>query len=138
MQCYPYLDDLALLCAGRLQRLDHQPGALVVLNVGADFANDLRLAVAVEVVVLNLCIAPPNVRRSDPRYGKTNPSSTSLINGHRLYSTTPLKCSPYAHGFLRGFPSHRYSCNALGNYGITCQDDASECDRRPVLECRNT
>ena len=45
---------LLLLLAGALQRLHHQPGALVVLDVGADLANDLGVAVAVQVVVLDL------------------------------------------------------------------------------------
>lgn len=48
------LEDLALLGGGKLQGLVDQPGALVVLDVGADLANVLGQAKVVEVVVLDL------------------------------------------------------------------------------------
>lgn len=50
----PHLDDLLLLLGCLLERGTDEPGALVVLNVGADLANDLGVAVAVQVVVLDL------------------------------------------------------------------------------------
>lgn len=48
------VEDLALLGGGLGEGLVDQPGALVVLDVGADLANDFGQAVAVQVVVLDL------------------------------------------------------------------------------------
>jgi hypothetical protein len=49
-----HLYDLPLLRAGCLQRLHHKPRALVVLDVCADLAYDLWIAIAIQVVVLYL------------------------------------------------------------------------------------
>ena len=49
-----HLDDGALRGGGPLQGLHHQPAALVVLDVRADLADDLRVAEGVQIVVLNL------------------------------------------------------------------------------------
>ena len=34
--------------------MDHQPAALVVLDIGADLAYDLRITIGIQVVILNL------------------------------------------------------------------------------------
>ena len=52
--CASYLNDSSLLGVGAFQRLHDQPGALVVLDVGADLADHLRIAKRVQVVVLDL------------------------------------------------------------------------------------
>lgn len=49
-----HIEDLALLHGSLCQRLVDQPTALVVQDVGPDFSNLFRRAVAVEVVVLDL------------------------------------------------------------------------------------
>lgn len=49
-----HLDDLLLLGCSSLKRLHHQPGAFVVLDVGANLADHLRITIAVQVVVLYL------------------------------------------------------------------------------------
>ena len=48
------VEDLALLGGSLVEGLVYQPRALVVLDVGADLANDLGEAEAVQVVVLDL------------------------------------------------------------------------------------
>lgn len=48
------MENLDLLGGGLVKSLVDQPGALVVLNIGTDLADDLGLAVAVEVVILDL------------------------------------------------------------------------------------
>ena len=45
---------IALRVVALLERLHHQPSALVVHDVRADLADHRRIAVAVEVVVLDL------------------------------------------------------------------------------------
>ena len=52
-----HLDDGPLLGGDALQRLHDQPGALVVLDVGANLADHLRIAERVQVVVLDLFVA---------------------------------------------------------------------------------
>ncbi len=49
-----HLDDASLPGVSALQRLHDQPGALVVLDVGADLADHLRVAKRVQVIVLDL------------------------------------------------------------------------------------
>lgn len=48
------MENLDLLRGGLVKGLVDQPGALVVLDIGTDLADDLGLAVAVEVVILDL------------------------------------------------------------------------------------
>lgn len=48
------VEDSALLRSGALDGLVNQPRALVVLDVGSDLANDLRVAEVVQVVILDL------------------------------------------------------------------------------------
>ena len=59
-----HLDDGQLGGAGLLQSLDNEPGALVVLDVRAHLANDCRVPVAVQIVILDLCstCAPAQLR----------------------------------------------------------------------------
>ncbi|RUS35060.1 hypothetical protein BC938DRAFT_476343 [Jimgerdemannia flammicorona] len=49
-----YVQNLALLGGDPYEGLVHEPGTLVVLNVGANLANHLGCPVAVQVVVLHL------------------------------------------------------------------------------------
>lgn len=49
-----YIKDLALFGGGLVKSLVDQPGALVVLNVGSNLANRLWIAIAIQVVILDL------------------------------------------------------------------------------------
>jgi hypothetical protein len=48
------MENLDLFGGGLVKGLVDQPGALVVLDIGTDLADDLGLTVTVEVVVLDL------------------------------------------------------------------------------------
>ena len=67
---HPQDGQLMRLCA--LQRLHHEPGALVVLYVSANLADHRRVAKAVQVIVLDLrsSTTPPfiKIRRQIPHY----------------------------------------------------------------------
>lgn len=48
------MENLDLLGGGLVKGLVDQPGALVVLDIGTDLTDNLGLAVAVEVIILDL------------------------------------------------------------------------------------